>query len=93
MNKFTSDYSLVATGYSAGRPDSMVKFCDKTPCDNACYFVLNHVSGRNVNSLRQILAHHSPLDITEVHQQLPIENNTIYLMAPSQYLRLEDNHL
>ena len=88
MNPF-----IIAIGYSAGGLDSLKKFFDATPCDAVSYVVLNHVPSTTVSHLKSILKLHSKLEVIELFENIPVENNKVYLVPPGHYLVMANDQL
>jgi chemotaxis response regulator CheB len=85
--------SVIAVGYSAGGLQPLLTFFDGTPCDNAIYVVLNHMSPDKISYLQEILSKHSAMKVIESFDKIPIEKNKVYINSPGRYLTISDGHL
>lgn len=84
---------VVAIGYSEGGLDPLCTFFDHVPHDQATYIILRHIPIGQRGALREILQRHSKLEIKEVKDGLPIENDKVYIPPSQSYLVIKNDIL
>lgn len=84
QNKF-----IVAIGASAGGHEPILTFFDRTPNDNATYFVITHLPADYKSQFQYILKRHSSLEVVEAEDNMLIEKNKIYTLPAHAYMTIK----
>ncbi|HVS92860.1 MAG TPA: chemotaxis protein CheB [Mucilaginibacter sp.] len=80
---------IIAIGGSAGYLSPLFKFFDQTLIDKVSYIILRHINPNAQSHLQQILQLHSKLKVIEATDNMPVENNKVYVLPPGYYLTIK----
>jgi two-component system CheB/CheR fusion protein len=85
---------VVGIGASAGGLEALSLFFDATPADSGSAFVVVvHLDPSQQSHMAEILATHTAMPVVEVTDGIEITANSVYIIAPNQYLRLNGETL
>lgn len=88
------DFPVVGLGASAGGMAALELFLDHMPADPGMAFVVVlHLAPQHKSTADAILQRHTPMPVLQVQGRLPVQVNHVYIIAPSQDLRMNDGHL
>lgn len=80
---------IVAIGGSAGYLAPLLKFFDQTLIDKVSYVILRHIPADAQSFLKEILQQHSKLEVTDGMNNMPVENNKVYILPPGYYMTIK----
>jgi two-component system CheB/CheR fusion protein len=87
-------FPVVGIGASAGGLEAFQKFFSALPDDPGMAFVLiQHLDPNHDSMMPDLLSRHTGLDVVQVKERMPVEENTVYIIPPGKYLGLEADHL
>jgi two-component system CheB/CheR fusion protein len=93
-NDHQHHFSVVGIGASAGGLRALREFFDRMPADSGLAFVIvTHLTPDQVSHLPDLLQTHTAMPVVEVHQNIQIEINRVYVIPPNRYLSAIDSHL
>ena len=81
---------IVAIGGSSGYLPAVLKFFDHTLIDRVSYIILRHIPADAQNLLKAILQPHCKLEVKEGADNIPVENNKVYVLPPGYYMTIQD---
>lgn len=81
---------VVAIGGSVGYLAPLLKIFDNTLIDKVSYVILNHLQPDAPSLLKEILQWHSKLQVIEAMDNMPVENNKVYVLPPGYYMEIKD---
>jgi two-component system CheB/CheR fusion protein len=84
---------VIAIGGSVGSLAPLLKFFDFTLIDRVCYVILRHIPADTHSVLKEILQHHSKLQVIEAVDNLVVENNKVYILPPAYYMTIKNGIL
>ncbi|HEY9000725.1 MAG TPA: chemotaxis protein CheB [Mucilaginibacter sp.] len=84
---------IVAIGGSSGYLAPLLKFFDRTINDRVSYVILRHISADAQSMLKEILQHHSKLDVVDGTDNMPVENNKVFILPPGYYMTIKNGVL
>jgi two-component system, chemotaxis family, CheB/CheR fusion protein len=88
------DFPVVALGASAGGLDTFKKLLDALPAGNGMAFVLiQHLDPKHQSMMVDLLAGHTPMQVVQAADGMPLERNHVYLIPPGAYLAIRDGVL
>ena len=81
-------------GGSAGSLGPIKLFLAGMPADSgAAFVVIQHLAPSHTSMLTEILAQHTPMQIFDVREGMPVEPNCVYIIPPNRYLGIRDGVL
>ncbi len=85
---------LVVIGASAGGLDALEKlFTGLSPELGAAFIVIQHLSPDHKSMMRDLLARHTRMPVTQVEDDMPIVPNQVYLIPPGAVMSFQRGHL
>lgn len=88
------DFPVVGLGASAGGMAALELFLDHMPFDTGMAFVVVlHLAPHYKSSADAILQRHTRMPVLQVQGRMPVQANHVYIIPPSQDLRMNDGHL
>ena len=88
------DFPVVGLGASAGGMAALEIFLDHMPGDSGMAFVVVlHLAPNHKSSADAILQRHTRMPVMQVEGRVPVHANHVYIIPPSQDLRMNDGHL
>lgn len=83
-------YPVVGIGASAGGVEAYLQLLDALPADTGMTFVLiPHLSREHESHLVEIMSRHTPMKVTDVQHGEQPAPNTVYVLPPNRWVRLE----
>ena len=87
-------FPVVGIGASAGGLDAVRRFFEHMPSDSGMAFVVVfHLSPDHESSAAALIGQVTTMPVIQVESSLPIEKNRVYVIAPAQYLSMNDGYL
>jgi len=88
------DFPVVALGASAGGLDTFKKLLDAMPAANGMAFVLiQHLDPKHQSLMVELLTGHTPMNVVQATDRMPLERDHVYLIPPGAYLSIRDGVL
>ena len=88
------DFPVVGIGASAGGMAALELLLDHMPTDSGmAYVVVLHLAPHHKSSAADILQRHTRMPVLQVESRMPVQANHVYIIPPSQDLRMNDGHL
>lgn len=84
---------IVAIGGSAGFLAPLLSFFDYTINDRVSYVILCHLPTDTLSLLKEIVQWHSKLEVLTGTDNMPVENNKVYVLPPGYYMTIKDGIL
>lgn len=85
---------VVGIGASAGGLEALLEFFQSLPSDTGLSYIVARHIGYNVPSyLDQILARNIDMEVTEVHEQIELQPNEIYVTSSKCNIEVTDDHV
>ncbi len=85
---------VVGMGASAGGIEAFSRFFDAMPANSgAAFIVVLHLDPNRESQMAQVLAVHTAMPVVQVADQMPVEPNHVYVIAPDRDLTLRDGVL
>ena len=84
---------IIAIGASAGGIEAIYSFFEHTPLDKVSYIVIQHLSPDYKSKMAELLARHSKLEIYEAKNNMPVEENKVYLISNKDYMTIRKGKL
>lgn len=88
------DFPVVGLGASAGGLAALELFLEHMPFDSGMAFVVVlHLAPNHKSSADAILQRRTRMPVLQVEGRVPVQANHVYIIPPSQDLRMNDGHL
>lgn len=88
------DFHVIAVGASAGGLEPLQVFFDAAPTDAGhAYVVLQHLSPDFKSLMPELLQRHTAMKVVSVTQDVPLEPNTVFVMAAGLMVTLDGHTL
>lgn len=85
---------IVGVGASAGGLEAFTEFLTHLPpAPGLAFVLLQHLDPTHESQLPELLARATPLPVTEVRQDTPVDANHVYLLSPGKQLHITDGVL
>jgi len=85
---------VVGLAGSAGSLESFKHFFAGMPDNSgAAFVIIQHLAPSHKSMLAEILAQHTRMPVCEAREGMPIEENSVYVIPPNQYLGIRDGVL
>jgi two-component system CheB/CheR fusion protein len=85
---------VVGIGASAGGIEALSRFFDAMPPDSGLAFVVVlHLDPTHESELAAIIGHHTSMPVAEIADGMPIEANSVYVIAPDKSLTVHGDRL
>ena len=85
---------VVGVGASAGALDAFKRLLRTLPPDSGMAFVLvQHLDPSHESMMAKLLAKHTAMPIIQVDDATVIEPNTVYMIPPNKFIRIQGNGL
>jgi two-component system CheB/CheR fusion protein len=89
-----ADFPIVGIGSSAGGLEALEKLLGAMPADaGVALVVVAHLDPTQESHLRELLSRDTKMPVVEVGEKTQVEPGHVYVIAPDQYLTLEDGVL
>ncbi|AGA90351.1 PAS domain S-box [Thioflavicoccus mobilis 8321] len=85
---------VVGVGASAGGLSAFKRFLRSLPSDSGMAFVLiQHLDPSHESMMAELLSKYTTMPIVQIDEAMPIEPNTVYMIQPNRFVKIEDNGL
>lgn len=85
---------LIAIGASAGGLEAIHDFFDHMPeTGNAAFVIIQHLSPDYKSLLVELVGRHTHMQVSEASDDLPVENNCIYIIPNNKFITIRRNRL
>jgi len=84
---------IIAIGGSAGFLAPLLSFFDYALNDRVSYVILCHLQTDTPSLLKRIVQWHSKLEVIDGADNIPVENNKVYVLPPGYYMTIKDGIL
>src|SRR3954471_3653372 len=87
-------FPVVGIGASAGGLEALQDFFRNTPADTGMAFVVvQHLSPEHQSLMAEILARHTQMPVHQIEDDMPVEADQVYVIAPGFTLTLREGRL
>jgi two-component system CheB/CheR fusion protein len=87
-------FPIVGVGASAGGLEAFTQLLTALPCDTGMAFVLvQHLSPTHASALSEILSRATKMPVAEVHDELTVEPNHVYVIPPARDMTISNGRL
>jgi two-component system, chemotaxis family, CheB/CheR fusion protein len=94
LSRSSLNFPVVGIGASAGGLQALVKFFSGIPERTGMAFVvLVHLSPKHTSTLPALIERATPMRVLSVDKPVPIEADTVYVIAPNKMLSMNDGYL
>ena len=84
-------FPIVAIGSSAGGLEALEALLGALPADSGAAFVIvAHLDPTHVSHLPELLGRCTPMPVRQIEQEVRLEPNQIFVIAPDQELSIEE---
>lgn len=88
------NFPIVGVGASAGGLEAFTQLLRVLPCDTGMAFVLvQHLSPSHASALAEILSRATKMPVSEVHDELTVEPNHVYVIPPARNMTISNGRL
>ena len=87
-------FPVVGIGASAGGLAAVQTFLENMPDNNGrAIVVVLHLSPNHKSNAAEILQRYTRMPVVRVHEKIPLQINSVYVIPPHSILLMEDGHL
>jgi two-component system, chemotaxis family, CheB/CheR fusion protein len=87
-------FLVVGVGASAGGLEALSDLLSHLPSGlKMAFVVVQHLDARHESVLPQLLSAKTSMEVVQVHDEIPIEPNRVYVISPNQTLRIREGRL
>ena len=84
---------IIALGASAGGLSALYEFFDNTLPDGVTYIITTHLYPHQKSMLTELIRRHSVMEVSEVTDNMNIEENHVYVMPENKVMSIKNGTL